>query len=92
MKYALLLNDMRSSNIENISIVKISDTKQDLVEWYESLLSDPYSDGGWGKVFKKGSPLEWCNPVHDIQKENDYWGGIWQVSDNVQIADGLYKS
>lgn len=95
-KYALLLNDMRSPNVENISIVKISDNKQNLIDWYKSQLADkPYTDPGephaWGKVFKKGSELEWYNGVHDLEITNDYWGGIWVVGDDSQVGQGLYK-
>lgn len=95
MKYALLLNDMRSSNIENIIVIKISSSKEELANWYRSLLVTPYieSEDGrrWGKTFKKGSELEWFNSVQDIEKLNDYWGGIWEVNDNVMVGMGLGK-
>lgn len=95
MKYALLLNDMRSSNIENIQVVKMSGTKEELVNYYKSLLVEPYIDEGvphnWNKTFKRGSELEWFNPVHNLDRMNDYWGGIWEVNDNTQIGEGLTK-
>jgi hypothetical protein len=91
VKYALLLNDMRQPNIENITIVRISDDRQLLVDWYNSQLADkPYQDGRWGKVFKPGSELEWYNSANMLLN-NDYWGGIWEVPDHVQIGMGLYK-
>lgn len=92
MKYALILNDMRQPNIENIEVVKIADTKEELMDWYKSMQVESYLDGQWGKQFKKGSKLEWYNGVHDLEKLNDYWGGIWEVADNAQIGDGLRKS
>lgn len=92
MKYALLLNDMREPNIENIQIVKLSDARQELVNYYKSLLVEPYTDGQWRKAFKKGSELEWFNPAVTLENDNDYWGGIWQVDDNSQIGQGLYKA
>jgi hypothetical protein len=92
MKYALLLNDMREANIENIAIVKISDDRQSLVDWYTAQLADkPYQDGRWGKVFKPASDLEWYNPRHNLALTNDYWGGIWKVPDDAQVGIGLRK-
>lgn len=50
MKYALLLNDMRWPNVENIAIVTISDNRQELVDWYTAQLAEkPHQDGQWGK-------------------------------------------
>lgn len=97
MKYALLLNDMRWPNIENIAVVRTADNMPELVGWYQAQLADkPYSDPGephsWGKAFKKGSELEWYNPVHDINRMNDYWGGIWEVPDDTQVGTGLTKA
>jgi hypothetical protein len=92
MKYALLLNDMRWPNVENIAIVTISDNRQELVDWYTAQLAEkPYQDGQWGKAFKPGSDLEWFNPVHDLNVDNDYWGGIWQVPDDAAVGMGLTK-
>ena len=81
MKYALVLNDMRESNVENIHAVKISTNKQELVDWYNAQKVEPYHDGRWGKTFKQGSELEWFNPVYDLNIENDYWGGIYTFTD-----------
>ena len=91
MKYALLLNNMLQPNIENINIVKISENKEELVDWYKSFLTEPYQDGKWGKTFKRGSPLEWFNPVYNLDKLNDFWGGIWEVNDKAEIGMGLSK-
>ena len=81
MKYALVLNDMRSSNVENIISVKFSKDKQELIDWYNNKLCKPYRDENWGKTFKKGSELEWFN-AGDIEKENSYWGGIYTFNDD----------
>lgn len=92
MKYALLLNDMRMANIENINIVKISSNKQDLIDWYRDQEADKnWKDGRWGKHFKKDSELEWFNQVFCFKKLNDYFGGIWEVGDGVEIGMGLSK-
>jgi len=82
MKYGLMLNDMRESNIENIQCVKVSSNKQELADWYNSQLAESgWEDGRWHKVFKQGSQLEWANPAHSLETENDYWGGIWTFKD-----------
>ncbi|MBU1092581.1 hypothetical protein KJ836_02850 [Patescibacteria group bacterium] len=81
MRYALVLNSMLSPNVENIATVKVGNTRQELIDWYKSLLVEPYIDGKWSKNFKQGSELEWFNPVNDIEKENDYWGGIYVFKD-----------
>jgi hypothetical protein len=60
--YVLVLNDMRSSNIEHLTPVACAESYAEL----EALLSrervEPYSDGRWGKSFRAGGPLEWRNP------------------------------
>jgi hypothetical protein len=91
MKYALLLNDMRSPNIENISVIRVSDDKQELIDWYkEQEAEQPWRDGKWGKHFKKGSELEWCNPCN-LDLINDYFGGIWVVNNDVCVGYALTK-
>lgn len=90
MKYGLVLNDMRSSNIENIECVKVSNNRQELVDWYKEQLADtPYRDENWDKVFKKGSQLEWYNPTNNIEVDNDYWGGIYTFKDEASDEDIL---
>ena len=91
MKYALVLNDMRWPHVENVAIVRLSETRQELVMWYtKQLAGSPYSDGRWMKAFKSASDLEWYNPA-DLQTTNDYWGGIWTVADDAQVGDALVK-
>lgn len=83
MKYALVLNTMLSPNIENIATVKTSNSRQELVDWYkEQLAPEPWKDGQWSKIFKKDSPLEWFNEGN-LEKDNDYWGGIYSFPDEV---------
>lgn len=92
MKYALVLNDMRQANIENIGYVHnspISKHRKEIVEFYNNeLAEDVWMDGKWSKVFKKGSPLEWFNNG-SVVKDNDYWGGIFSFSDDT--SDEMIK-
>ena len=63
--WVLLLNDMRSANIENILAVAKAETKEALVVYLEREKVDGYRDGQWGKGFKQGGPLEWYNAPWD---------------------------
>lgn len=90
-----MLNDMRWPNIENIKTVKVSSDRQELVDYHNSLLVEPYStDGKWGKCFKEGSELEWYNKG-DMLEDNSYWGGIYtfssDISDESLMAYSLKK-
>lgn len=93
MTYALLLNDMRWPNIENIGVVKTAETPRELADWYTGQLAEaPWKDGHWGKAFKPGSELEWFNAHHDIRTLDDYSGGIWQVPDGTPVGACLVKA
>lgn len=98
MIYALLLNDMRQPNIENIQVVRMASTREELEDWYRGQLADqPWRDGRWGKVFKPGSELEWFNAAKmtdraDLSGLNEYWGGIWEVPDGTPVGAGLAKA
>lgn len=83
VKYALMLNDMRSSNIENLHCVKVSSNRDELVEFHKNeLATEGWRDENWWKEFKKGSVLEWCNPARDLLPEADnYFGGIYEIDD-----------
>lgn len=86
MKYALVLNDMRSPNVENVATVPgspISTDRKVVVDWYkEQLAEDSWRDGQWGKIFKKDSLLEWFNGGN-LEEDNYYWGGIYTFYDDV---------
>lgn len=98
MIYALLLNDMRQPNIENIQIVRTAETDQELITWHHVQIADePWFDGRWRKTYKPGSTLEWFNPASDVNpwdlsRRNDFWGGIWEVPDGTPVGAGLAKA
>lgn len=76
--FALMLNDMRASKIEIKHIVAVSELRSELEHLVASETVEPYSDGNWGKSFRRGGPLEWCNPpyVFDhpiIELRRDGW-------------------
>jgi hypothetical protein len=90
--YALLLNDMREPNIENIQVVRTAPTTEELAAWYAEQMTERWADGRWGKQFRAGSDLEWFNPASDLTKLNEWWGGIWECPDWVQVGHMLTKS
>lgn len=78
--YMLHLNPM-PANFEKTNIVAISTDKQKLQEWYDGQKTEPYQDDNWHKVFAKGSPLEWYNPI----EYSDYCGiqEVWTSLDEI---------
>ena len=65
--YKLILNPM-TGRCESGSVVAISLDYCKLVAWYNSQKAPTeYRDGGWNKTFKKGSRLEWFNPVSSLE-------------------------
>lgn len=80
--YLLYLNMMRD-RAESSQCVAIADDPQKLIDWYNSLIIEPYSEDfkewdwtkTYRKTFRKGSSLEWFNPVSSFIP-NDYGHGI----------------
>lgn len=71
--WILLLNDMRSSKIEMRREVARAETKQALVDFMARERVEPYRDGHWGKSFRQGGLLEWCNPPYDFELESHFF-------------------
>lgn len=86
--YVLMLNDMRASNIENLTAVKASANRQELVDFYETEKVPSYrTDERWVKGFRQGGPLEWFNSG-DVEEDNAYFGGIY-VLDNFEPESAM---
>ena len=62
MSYRLMLSDMRSPQVEILSVAARADTAEELTEMLEAESVEYYLDGQWGKRYRKGGPLEWFNP------------------------------
>lgn len=81
--WILQLNNMRDPKIEISRIVAISDSREKLENWYNEQKTEAWTDESepgkkWGKSFKKGSELEWYNPVSFIKGPPDSFGhGIY---------------
>lgn len=59
--FVLVLNRMTSSNIENCEAVAVFDTLEQGQAFLEASAVESYSDGQWGKSYRKGGMLEWFN-------------------------------
>lgn len=61
--WLLYLNDMRSSNVENVNLVANAETEEEIKSFLERERVEHYVDGQWGKCFRKDGPLEWYNDL-----------------------------
>jgi hypothetical protein len=83
--WKLILNPMRA-NTEASVLVAWSDDKERLLSWYKEQLVEPYTENGspsfecqgeshnWHKYFRKGSELEWYNPMANDEGSVNYYG------------------
>jgi hypothetical protein len=53
---------MRSPKIEMMDAFARAESKEALVSFVNNEKTSPYGEEKWQKFFKKGGPLEWCNP------------------------------
>lgn len=60
--YYLVMNPM-TDRTESSRIAVMSENKERLVKYYVDNIIEVYDDGHYRKSFKKGSPLEWYNPI-----------------------------
>jgi len=71
--WILLLNDMRSANVENVRPVACAATREELEAFVEAQRVETYMDDGvWQKRFRKGGPFEWLNPPYG-EAYVQYW-------------------
>lgn len=69
--FVLVLNTF--GRAEDGRVVAVSDDYNKLVNWYSQQIVDkPYNDGGFHKVFKKGSPIEFNNPCGSLELNKTY--------------------
>ena len=77
--WILFLNHMRDAKVEMLQPVARAISREALEAFVARERVEPYSEpcewaahGSWGKVFRKGGPLEWHNPPLDWQSEVHY--------------------
>lgn len=79
--WVLYLNDMRSPKIQMLTPVARAETKEQLqafvkretVELYREDQGPAWPEGAfWGKTFRKGGLLEWCNQPSEHDESYHY--------------------
>lgn len=67
--WVLLLNNMRAAKVEIQTAVAKAHDPQDLRGFLERERVAPYrTDDRWGKVYRRGGPLEWFNAPYDFDR------------------------
>lgn len=91
--FKLILNPM-TDRAESGRIVAIAYDRDEMVAWYNSQLADEvYQDGQWNKSFKKGSQLEWFNPVFELDEIDMFGHGIhWEWAEQRAIDYYINKA
>jgi hypothetical protein len=59
--YVLTMNDMRSPHIEDQRIALMGPTSASIMDYLKAN-EESWQDGRWGKSYRQGSKVEWCNP------------------------------
>lgn len=72
--YYLVMNPM-TDRTESSKIVLMSESIDRLINYYADNFVEYYKDDNWSKSFRKGSPLEWYNPLSSLREnETNHWG------------------
>lgn len=90
--YCLIMNPM-TDRAESGRISVMSFEKDRLVKFYDGEITEPYSDDRFRKVFKKGGPLEWYNPLWTLEGVDSFGHGLreeWIDSTNIDYVKGNY--
>jgi hypothetical protein len=79
--WTLVLNRMTAPKIEMATVIMASLDRQKLVDYYtECYLLQGYvdviNDVRWHKSFKRGSLLEWFNPVSSLTQLDTFGHGL----------------
>lgn len=84
--WVMLLNDMRSPNIERLTPVCRAETKEMLMDFLTRESVPGYRDGQWGKSFRQGGPLEWFNPPYKNDENMHFQnaGGVEKWIENAR--------
>ena len=63
--YLLIMNDMRSAHIEDVSIVAVSTSLDALQRWEKDQRApERWKDGRFNKTYSQFTSLEWKNPTN----------------------------
>jgi len=71
------MNKMTFPKIEMTELVVLATDRQVLKDYVEEQKApEHWRDGQWGKMFKKGSPLEWYNAPHSLDEMSIWNDGV----------------
>ena len=90
--YCLIMNPV-TDRAESGQISMMSFDKDRLLKAYESELVEGYKDDYYHKVFKKGGPLEWFNPLWSVDGIDSFGHGLreeWIDSSNIDYVKSKY--
>jgi hypothetical protein len=101
--FHLVLNNM-TANTEQGSSYGTFNSREEAIAFYNGEKVEPYGDPGtnhfsgepttWGKNFRKGGPLEWCNPLDEatlLGQPNHFGHGIHVTFDNVRQVQVIQR-
>jgi len=95
--FVLVMNPMQG-RAEGRTEVARAETREALIAFHERLRVEPYTDDNrWHKTFRRGSPLEWFNPLTPSELEEGYSSfghGIFDVGteeDHAQRARQRFR-
>ena len=86
--FILQLNEM-SMNAEYVAPVAWAENAEALLALLESEKVEPYQEGSWRKVFRKGGPLEWFN---DPGPNVEPWIGVSGIVDVGTEEDWIQRA
>jgi hypothetical protein len=76
--YVLVLNPMRGRTEEQ-RMLAASENREELLAAWRGEEVQPYTDGEWRRVYRKGGPLEWFNPPFSDGDADHYGNGIIEM-------------
>lgn len=85
--YYLVMNPI-TDRTEATRITAMSFERQSLVEYYNREAVEIYREDNWSKAFRKGSLLEWLNPLYSFEVGH-YGHGIKEDWVNMDSIDQL---
>ena len=90
--YCLIMNPV-TDRAESGRIAVTSFDKNRLIEFYQSEMVDSYKDDYYRKVFRKDGPLEWYNPLYNLDGVDGFGHGLreeWIDSTNIDYVKSKY--
>ncbi len=90
--YYLVMNPV-TDRAETGRITAASFYKESLINFYNNEFTEPYDDDRFRKVFKKGGPLEWFNPLWTLENLDSFGHGLkedWVDTQSINSIKNQY--